>query len=85
VSSLASLPGGYNVVVTKTITIRNLSPETKAELRRRAAANGQSLQAYVLQLLIELARRPDPLEIAARVGAQAKEEPQDPGKPDNAR
>jgi len=56
----------------KTITVRNLSPETKAELKRRAAANGQSLQAYVRQLFIDLANRPDPLVIAARAKAKAE-------------
>ena len=57
----------------KTITIRNLSPETKAELKRRAAANGQSLQAYVLDFFIELANRPDPRVAAARAKAQSRQ------------
>jgi antitoxin FitA len=45
--------------VAKSITIRNVSDETSAELASRAAANGQSLQEYLRAELDRLAERPD--------------------------
>jgi plasmid stability protein len=50
----------------KSITVRDLPLETHAELKRRAAANGQSLQAYLLDFVVKLAERPDLAVIAAR-------------------
>ena len=51
----------------KAITIRNVPEETSKELAARAAATGRSLQEYLRAELIELARRPDPEVLTARV------------------
>ena len=51
----------------KSITIRNVSDETSAELAVRAAAKGQSLQEYVLGELDRIAQFPDPETWVARV------------------
>lgn len=50
-----------------TITIRNVPTETHAELVKRAAAEGMSLQEYVKQTLIERARKPDMRELMDRI------------------
>ena len=50
----------YNPDVPKTITVRDLPPETHAELKRRAAEKGQSLQEFLLDFLMDLVSRPDP-------------------------
>jgi plasmid stability protein len=50
----------------KSITVRDLPLETHAELKRRAAANGQSLQAYLLDFVVRLAETSDPAVTAAR-------------------
>ena len=42
-----------------------------AELRRRAAAAGQSLQEYLLSLLVGEARRPTMEEVLERAGGRA--------------
>ncbi|MHB1488080.1 MAG: FitA-like ribbon-helix-helix domain-containing protein [Acidimicrobiales bacterium] len=42
------------------ITIRDVPDETRDQLAARAAATGRSLQEYLRNQLIELARRPDP-------------------------
>lgn len=39
------------------ITVRNLSEDTKARLRERASASGRSLEAYVRALLDQAANR----------------------------
>ena len=49
------------------ITIRDVPDKTRDELAARAAASGRSLQEYVRLHLIELARRPDPVALFARV------------------
>jgi plasmid stability protein len=46
------------------ITVRNLSEETKSRLRRQAAASGRSLEAYVRTLLDQAAGAPDPAPAA---------------------
>lgn len=52
------------------ITIRDVPDETRNELAARAARSGRSLQEYLLQQLIELARRPDPEVLVARARAR---------------
>ncbi len=42
------------------ITIRDVPDEARDQLAARAAATGRSLQEYLRNQLIELARRPDP-------------------------
>lgn len=39
-----------------TIQVRDIPDETYAQFRRQARAAGQSLQAYMLEQLVELAR-----------------------------
>lgn len=54
----------------KAITIRDVPEETGEELAARAAATGRSLQEYLRAQLIELARRPDPEVLVARIRAR---------------
>lgn len=54
-------------VMPKSITIRDVPDETADELAARAALAGRSLQEYLRTELIELARRPDPAVLIARV------------------
>jgi antitoxin FitA len=49
------------------ITVRNVPEETRDELAARAALSGRSLQEYLRAQLIELARRPDPGVLVARI------------------
>lgn len=49
------------------ITIRDVPNEARDELAARAALNGRSLQEYLRAELIDLARRPDPAALMARV------------------
>jgi plasmid stability protein len=49
------------------ITVRNVPDETRDALAARAAATGRSLQEYLRNQLIELARRPDPEALLAQV------------------
>ena len=49
------------------ITIRDVPDKTRDELAARAAASGRSLQEYLRAQLIELARRPDPGALFARI------------------
>ena len=56
--------------MNKSITIRNVPEETGEELAARAALTGRSLQEYLRAQLIELARRPDPEVLMARVQAR---------------
>jgi len=49
------------------ITIRNVPDQVRNELAARAAAQGWSLQEFMLHELIELARRPDRRVLLARI------------------
>ena len=51
----------------KTITIRDVPGDTANELAARAAATGRSLQEYLRTHLIELAERPEPEVVVARL------------------
>jgi len=46
-----------------TIIIRNVPDDVHAILKQRAAAEGLSLQKYVLRILVEHARRPTEQEV----------------------
>ena len=48
------------------ITIRNVPDQVRNELASRAAANGWSLQEFMLHELIELSKRPNNAELIAR-------------------
>lgn len=58
--------------MAKSITIRNVSDETSAELASRAAANGQSLQEYLRAELDRLAEKPDVQTWIRRVRARVE-------------
>jgi plasmid stability protein len=49
------------------ITVRDVPEVTRSELAARAASTGRSLQEYLRAELIELARRPAPDVLMARV------------------
>lgn len=49
------------------ITVRDVPDDTRDELAARAARSGRSLQEYLRAELIDLAGRPDPEELMARV------------------
>lgn len=49
------------------ITIRDVPDETRDELASRAALSGQSLQEYLREALIDLARKPDAAALMASV------------------
>ncbi len=49
------------------ITVRDVPDDARDELASRAAITGRSLQEYLRNALIELARRPDPNALVARV------------------
>lgn len=49
------------------ITVRDVPDETRDELAARAARSGRSLQEYLRLQLIELAHRPDPTALLARI------------------
>ena len=50
-----------------TLYIRDVDPEVAQALKERAAADGQSLSAYVARELSRLASRPTNAEIVARM------------------
>lgn len=53
--------------MSKSITIRNVPDEVRDELAARAALTGRSMQEYLRERLMELATRPDPDVLMARV------------------
>lgn len=55
----------------KSIQIKGVPDDVHAELRRRAAAAGQSLQEYLLALLSEEASFPSVDEVLKRAGGRA--------------
>ncbi len=59
-----------NDVMAKSITIRNVPDEVRNELAARASLTGRSLQEYLRAELIEMARRPTPEALLARVRAR---------------
>jgi len=54
------------------ITIRDVPEDARNELAARAAASGRSLQEYLRGELIEIARRPAPAMLIARVRARKR-------------
>ena len=54
------------------IQIRDVPEPVRDELARKAAAAGQSMQAYLLGELSRLAERPSMAEIVARAQARAR-------------
>lgn len=58
-----------------TIQVRNVPASAHRALRIRAAAAGQSLQEYLRDQLIELARTRDLAEVVAEARAEATADP----------
>lgn len=56
--------------MAKSITIRDVPESTGRELAARAAATGRSLQEYLRAHLIDLASRPEPEVVVARLRAR---------------
>jgi antitoxin FitA len=48
------------------ITVRNVPDQVRNELAARAAAQGWSLQEFMLHELVELSKRPNKAELIAR-------------------
>lgn len=57
--------------VMPSIQIKHVPEETHAVLRRRAAAANQSLQEYMLSLLIEQTSSPTQSEILDRIASRS--------------
>jgi plasmid stability protein len=55
----------YNAGMSVAITIRNVPDPVRNELAARAAANGWSLQEFLLSELIRLSERPNNAELIA--------------------
>lgn len=53
------------------VQIKAVPEDVHAELRRRAANEGKSLQEYLLARLVEEARRPSLDELLARAGQRS--------------
>jgi plasmid stability protein len=53
------------------LQVRHVPPDVHATLRKRAAAEGKSLQEYVLGLLVAQARKPTRHEVLARAGRRS--------------
>lgn len=51
----------------RSVTVRDVPDETCDELAARARLGGRSLQEYLRAELVELAERPDPAALMARV------------------
>ena len=52
------------------LQVRHVPPDVHATLRKRAAAEGKSLQEYMLELVVAHARRPTRHEVLARAGGR---------------
>ena len=59
------------VAPVATIQVKNVPPDVHDTLRHRAIDAHQSLQEYVLALLVREARRPTMQEVLARAAARA--------------
>ncbi|MDQ3973670.1 MAG: hypothetical protein M3276_04955 [Actinomycetota bacterium] len=53
------------------VQIKGVPSDVHAELRRRAAAAGESLQEYLLALLVEETRQPSLEELLDRAGGRS--------------
>lgn len=54
------------------VQIRNVPDETRRALKARAAASGESLNEFLLQLLLEEAGRPTVAEVLARAASRSE-------------
>lgn len=62
---------GEEVISVSMLTVRNLDPEVKAEIQRRAARKGRSMEAEVRSILEQAANEPEPERNLAQVFADA--------------
>lgn len=62
-----TLPSWRHNGAMTSVQIKNVPEETHAVLRQRAAASHQSLQEFLLTLLIQEAGRPTTAEVFARI------------------
>lgn len=62
---------GAKMAPMPTIQIKHVPEDVHAELRRRAAASGRSLQEYLLARLVEQARQPALEEVLDRAGGRS--------------
>lgn len=60
----------HNACMSTLIQIRKVPEDVKAKLQARAAARGQSLNAYLLEMLEREAGAPSKAEIMARISAR---------------
>ena len=65
----------HNAGMPKNITIRGVPDEVRDRLAARAAAQGRSLQEYLLEQLVELAGHVDAAEWVAQVRAHKETMP----------
>ena len=56
--------------MSKMIQVRNVPDRLHRELRRRAKSRGQSLTAYIQEILERETARPDPEDIFAQIEAR---------------
>jgi hypothetical protein len=59
------------VLDERSVQIRHVPGQVHTVLRKRAAAEGKSLQEYLLALLVEEAKRPTVAEVLDRAGGRA--------------
>lgn len=63
---------GYSAFVTSLLQIRNVPDEARRALKARAAARGESLNAYLLNLLIREVARPTVAEVLDRAALRSE-------------
>lgn len=61
------------LLVPKSLTLRNIPDDVLAVIRARAAAEGMSVQQYMLRQLIATARKPTNAEVAELLRRRAAE------------
>lgn len=62
---------GASLIRMPSVQIKDVPAKVHAELRRRAAAAGQSLQDYLLAQLVEATSRPTVDEVLERAGGRS--------------
>jgi antitoxin FitA len=62
----------HNVFIPSLLQIRNVPEETRRALKSRAAARGESLNAYLLELITRDAGRPTVAEVLDRAKRRAE-------------
>ena len=63
---------GYGVAMSSTLRVRGLPDATRRALEVRAAARGESLDAYVLGVLTHEVARPTVAEVLVRAAARSE-------------